>query len=283
MDGPSDPTTTRAAFVFTPPMSQPTTAVLEWVMQLIPVIDLAHGVAVQAKAGDRARYRPVESVLTPGRPGDPLALVQAYRDQVGARECYVADLDAIQGGEPQRVLLRELVGAAAPCTLLVDAGAGNPAAVGAVLAIGAAGAVVGLETLGRLEDLSRIVAAAAPGRVIFSLDLRDGRPMVSSGAWIEQGPMQLAERAVAAGIAALLVLDVGRVGTAGGVDLDLLHRIRRRFPGVRLLAGGGIAGTEDLARLADAGCDGALIATALHNGRVGQSRASASRQVADCP
>ena len=41
------------------------------------------------------------------------------------------------------------------------------------------------------------------------------------------------------------------------------------------------AGT--LIRLADAGCDGALVATALHTGRIGQSSASASRQVADCP
>ncbi|HEY7612989.1 MAG TPA: HisA/HisF-related TIM barrel protein [Gemmatimonadales bacterium] len=252
-------------------------------MQLIPVIDLAHGAAVQARAGDRARYRPVESVLTPGRRGDPLALVQAYREQVGARECYVADLDAIQGGEPQRSLLRELVRAAAPCTLLVDAGTGAAAAVAEVLAIGAAAAVVGLETLRRFEDLSRIVAVSAPERVIFSLDLRQGRPVRPAGITTESDPVELAARAVAAGIATLLVLDVGRVGTGGGVDLDLLRRVRRRCPRVRLLAGGGVAGADDLARLADAGCNGALVATALHTGRIGQSSASASRQVADCP
>ena len=66
-------------------------------MLVIPVLDLAHGVAVQAIAGDRARYAPAESVLTPGVTGDAVALIQAYRDTVGARECYVADLDAIQG------------------------------------------------------------------------------------------------------------------------------------------------------------------------------------------
>jgi phosphoribosylformimino-5-aminoimidazole carboxamide ribotide isomerase len=251
-------------------------------MQLIPVIDLARGVAVHARAGDRARYQPVESVLTPGRRGDPLALVQAYRDSVGARECYVADLDAIQGGEPQRGLLRELVRAAAPCTLLVDAGTDTPTALTEVLATGAAAAVVGLETLRRIENLGDIVRATSPERVIFSLDLRLGRPMASSPA-AETDPVELAARAVAQGVGGLLVLDVGRVGTGGGVDLDLLRRIRRRFPHLRLLAGGGVAGAEDLTRLADAGCDGALVATALHTGRIGQSSTSASRQVADCP
>ena len=121
---------------------------------------------------------------------------------------------------------------------------------------------------------------------MFSLDLRLGRPVLSpelaTGAGLPQ-PEDLASRAVDAGVGAVLLLDVGRVGTGGGVDLELLRRLRRRFPRVRLLAGGGVDGVDDLRRLAEAGCDGALVATALHAGRIGQSSASASRQVADCP
>jgi phosphoribosylformimino-5-aminoimidazole carboxamide ribotide isomerase len=256
-------------------------------MRLIPVIDLAQGQAVHARAGDRALYRPVESVLIPGHQGDPLTLVQAYRDTVGARECYVADLDAIQGGELQRDLLRELARAAAPCGLLVDAGAHSPTGVKEVLALGVTAVVIGLETLPSLDLLGAAVAAAAPGDVLFSLDLRLGRPVLSAEAAASEAgrvePEELAARAVDAGVEALLVLDVRRVGTGGGVDLELLRRLRRRFPSVRLLAGGGVAGPEDLTRLAEAGCDGALVATALHTGRIGQSSASASRQVADCP
>jgi uncharacterized protein related to proFAR isomerase len=52
---------------------------------------------------------------------------------------------------------------------------------------------------------------------------------------------------------------------------------------VRLLTGGGVSGADDVARLETAGCDGVLVATALHTGRLGQSSASASRQVADWP
>jgi phosphoribosylformimino-5-aminoimidazole carboxamide ribotide isomerase len=256
-------------------------------MRLIPVIDLARGQAVHARAGERALYPPVESVLIPGREGDPLALVQAYRDALGARECYVADLDAIQGGQLQRDLLREVARHAAPCSLLVDAGAHSPAGVEDVLALGAAAVVIGVETLPSLDLLDAAVAAAAPAGVVFSLDLRLGRPVLSAEAAATGAgrlePEELASHAVAAGVAALLVLDVGRVGTGGGVDLELLRRLRRRFPSVRLLAGGGVAGPEDLTRLAEAGCDGALVATALHTGRIDQSSASASRQVADCP
>jgi HisA/HisF family protein len=244
-------------------------------MELIPVLDLAHGVAVQARAGDRARYAPAESVLTPGVAGDPLALIQAYRDDLHARECYIADLDAVQGGGTQRGLLRDLARAGAPCGLLVDAGISDAGAALEVLALGADRLVVGLETLRAFDDLGSIVAAAAPERVVFGLDLRLGRPMLhpanrdAGGA--ESGAVILAGRAVAAGVRTLLVLDVGRVGTGGGVDLALVEALRRAFPSVRLLAGGGVSGRRDLDRIRDAGCDGVLVATAIHTGRIGSA------------
>jgi phosphoribosylformimino-5-aminoimidazole carboxamide ribotide isomerase len=241
-------------------------------MQLIPVLDLAHGVAVQARAGERARYRPAESALTPGVAGDPLALIQAYRDNLGARECYVADLDAIQGGGTQRRQLRDLARSGAPCGLLVDAGISDAGGALEVLALGVDRVVVGLETLRAFGDLASIVAAAGPERVVFSLDLRLGRPMLHPANRDSSGPeptaVSLAGRAVASGVKVLLVLDVGRVGTGSGVDLELVETLRRRFPSERLLAGGGVTGRRDLDRIRDTGCDGVLVATALHTGRV---------------
>ena len=53
-------------------------------MDIIPVLDLSRGVAVRAQAGDRARYEPVESVLTPASIGDPIALLRAFRSRLGA-------------------------------------------------------------------------------------------------------------------------------------------------------------------------------------------------------
>ncbi len=242
-------------------------------MRLIPVLDLAHGVAVQARAGDRARYAPAASVLTPGLAGDPRALLQAYRDDLRARECYVADLDAIQGREIQRGALRDLARGAAPCGLMVDAGVSDAGAALEVLSLGADGVIVGLETLRAYDHLASIVAAAGPDRVVFSLDLRFGRPMLhpafrdAGGA--DSGPVPHAGRAVTAGVRTLLLLDLGRVGTGGGVDLEVVAAIRRAFPSLRLLAGGGVGGRADLDRLRAAGCDGALVATAIHRGRIG--------------
>jgi phosphoribosylformimino-5-aminoimidazole carboxamide ribotide isomerase len=77
----------------------------------------------------------------------------------------------------------------------------------------------------------------------------------------------------------VLVLDLARVGTGNGLDLDLIARVRDAARDVTLLAGGGVRGLNDVARLADVGCDGALVATALHDGRLGAAEVAAAQRL----
>jgi phosphoribosylformimino-5-aminoimidazole carboxamide ribotide isomerase len=243
-------------------------------MQIIPVLDLAGGVAVHAQAGDRTRYAPVKSELAPERVGDAVALLRAFHALLEVHECYIADLDAIQGGAIQRSLIRELaefhtgfLGA-----LMVDAGTGSPGEALEVLSCGASQVVVGLETLIAFADLAEVVRVVGESRVVFSLDLRLGNPVLHPALQdaLGSGPdaLNLADQAVAAGIGTILVLDLGRIGTGCGVDMGLLEALRRRFSSIRLLAGGGILTRLDLERMRDVGCDGALVASAIHTGRV---------------
>ena len=62
-------------------------------MRVIPVIDLMGGHVVRGVAGERSRYRPVVSLLA--QDAAPRSVAQAFAQRLGAREVYVADLDAI--------------------------------------------------------------------------------------------------------------------------------------------------------------------------------------------
>src|SRR5689334_13508093 len=128
-------------------------------MDVIPVLDLARGSAVRAQAGDRTRYQPTASALAPDAVGEPVAIMRAFRVRLGATSCYIADLDAIQGGAVQRATLRELTqletGFAG--AIMVDAGAHTPESSFEVLATGASQVVIGLETLRAFTDLGKIV------------------------------------------------------------------------------------------------------------------------------
>ena len=156
--------------------------------------------------------------------------------------------------------------------LWLDAGTASVAAMHAALAAGAARVIVGLETLTSFEALDAMCAAAG-GRLAFSLDLRNGQPM----AFADMPMERIARRAAAAGVTAMTVIDVARVGMALGPDIGMLARVRDAVPEVMLIAGGGVRGAEDLTRLAEAGCDGALVATALHDGRLTAKDVAAAR------
>jgi phosphoribosylformimino-5-aminoimidazole carboxamide ribotide isomerase len=238
-------------------------------VRVIPVLDLRAGRAVLARGGLRDTYRPAPSVLAPERQaGDALALARAFRERLGCDECYVADLDAIAGAAPQAALVRSITRLGV--RVLLDSGVADPARAQRAVADGVARVVVGLETLPGFAALRAIAAAIGSRRIVFSLDLRGGEPILAAGASHRAAPLELAEAAVRAGAPALIVLDLARVGNGLGPDRALVAELRRAHPQLELLVGGGVGSRRDLERLADAGCDGALVGTALHDGRLGK-------------
>ena len=85
-------------------------------------------------------------------------------------------------------------------------------------------------------------------------------------------PVALAQRAVGCGVSAVIVLDLARVGASVGVDPGMLAAMRAAVPNAELVAGGGIRDADDVARAAEAGCDGVLVGTALHTGSLSVRR-----------
>lgn len=235
-------------------------------MRVIPVLDLAGGLAVHARGGVRAAYAPVQSVLSPVA-GDAARLAGAYRDVLGLAELYIADLDAITAGAPAAGLTRLLAGSGVRVWL--DAGvSGAPRAEAAVRA-GADIVVVALETLPSVDALGAVLRAV-PERSALSLDVR-GDVVVrdANASGVPRDPLRVAELAVERGIRRILVLDLARIGTERGANLSLPRAIRERWPEIELVIGGGIRDAEDVRAAANAGADAVLVGTALHQGRIG--------------
>jgi phosphoribosylformimino-5-aminoimidazole carboxamide ribotide isomerase len=63
-------------------------------------------------------------------------------------------------------------------------------------------------------------------------------------------------------------MNLHRVGSDKGPDLGLIVGLARRVPGCQVYAAGGVRSVEDLEEIAAAGAAGALLASALHDGRI---------------
>lgn len=239
-------------------------------MRVIPVIDLMNGQVVRGIAGRREEYRPIQSQIAAD--ARPLTVARAQVEHFGFDTVYVADLDAIMHGRPDVRAWSEIAGAG--LKLWLDAGVGNSDFAWRIvdqiaLAEIDVQLVVGLESLESEEEFFSIGEMYGYVPPIFSLDLRDGKPLVKNPAWASLTPLEIALLAGSMGAREMIVLDLADVGVGGGTrTLDLCRQITAATETQTLIAGGGVRGIDDLKALSDAGCQGALVASALHDGRL---------------
>ena len=163
---------------------------------------------------------------------------------------YVADLDAIRGRGDNFAALARLRAAFPSLTLWIDNGAADSAAVAAAGVYGAS--VLGSESQ---RDLSLV---AAQRHALLSLDFRGD---------VFQGPAELLARPEL-WPERVIVMTLGRVGSAAGPDLERIAAIRKLAGSRRLYAAGGVRDNADLAALKEAGAAGVLAASALHDGGI---------------
>jgi phosphoribosylformimino-5-aminoimidazole carboxamide ribotide isomerase len=234
-------------------------------MRIIPVLDLKAGEVVRGIAGRRHDYRPIVSRLTPS--SRPMDVARAFHDHFGLTELYMADLDAIAGSPAAfetYAAIRSL-----DFNLWVDAGVCDRQATRLLVEGGVEKVVIGLETVAGPQALERIYREFEQGEIAFSLDLKDGMPLGDTSKWAQPAAWSIAMQAITTGVQCLIVLDLARVGVNGGIGTEeLCRQLAEQFPDVEIIAGGGIRGIEDLRRLHECGAKAALVASALHDGKL---------------
>lgn len=226
-------------------------------MQIIPVIDLKRGQVVHARMGDRERYAPIRSALCDG--SDPVAVVSGLMGLYPFGALYVADLDAIAGEPGHDEVLEALRNRFPALRLWVDNGISGVEAGRAWLERGIGDLVLGSESLTD-PGVAAALATADADRIVLSLDYRGDE---------FQGPAELLERPALWPLR-VIAMTLGRVGSGAGPDFGRLDQIvRRGGPRNRVFAAGGVRNAEDIHNLASRQVAGALVATALHDGRFG--------------
>jgi phosphoribosylformimino-5-aminoimidazole carboxamide ribotide isomerase len=231
--------------------------------EVIPAVDVQRGRAVRLFEGDPER----ETVYF----DTPLDAARHWVS-LGATTLHLVDLDAALGQGDNRAVIEPIARELEVRTELgggvrsVEAGSRWLDVVDRV--------VLGTVVLERPEVVDALLAAHGPERVVVSVDAKDG--FVAVRGWREVTEMparELAKRMAERGVREMIYTDVGRDGTLQGVDPEPVHLMRDAFPH-RLLAGGGVAGDDDLELYERLGLDGAIVGRALYEGTITYPRAS---------
>lgn len=224
-------------------------------MDVVPVIDVRHGVAVAAARGDRASYKPLATPLAGG--SDPVAIARGYADLFTFPILYVADLDGIEGRGRNAALPDALAAALPGVQLWIDGGA-KPRDAAERFATGRdVMPVIGSESMEGDADLVALRRLARDHHVL-SLDFRE-QGFVGPRAVLDE-PQHWPDK--------IIVMTLARVGAGEGPDLDRIGDVVARANGRHVYAAGGVRHRADIEALHRAGAAGVLVATALHAGKV---------------
>ena len=219
-------------------------------MKLIPVMDLMAGQVVHARRGERDNYRPMQSTLCPS--AAPEAILQAFIENVNCDTVYIADLDAIRFQRPQLTLIEKLKRNFPSIRFWLDTGIADQTSFFSLQQRELATPVIGSESLTAIDWLE----ALAKDAWILSLDFKrneflgDSHLLEKTALWPQR----------------ILAMNLAQVGSEGGPDFELLSRLQRLVPNAAVYAAGGVRNRDDLVTLRRNGINGALVATALHNG-----------------
>ena len=229
-------------------------------MQIIPSFDLMDGRLVRLRQGDfdqKTEY-----------PADPLELAREL-EAAGIRRLHMVDLDGAREGRPFNLAVLEQI--AARTRLEIDYGGGlrSIPALRQVWDAGAAMFSVGSVAVLAPDEFSAWVERFGADRFLVGADVRNR--LVAVHGWKEQTTLDLFDfivRLQQLGINQISVTDITRDGELGGPAVELYRDILTHFPGIQLVASGGISNVPDLEELQAIGCAGAVVGKAFFEGKI---------------
>ena len=221
----------------------------------ILVMDILNGIVVHAMKGERSKYRPIENSRVCDS-SDPFDIISA----VGPSEVYIADLDHITRIGDNFGLIKKI---SAETKTMVDIGVINTDDIHQCAAI-ADTVIIGTETASL--DVIEKAAVRLPGRIDVSIDMKNGM-VLTEDREMDRSPEELLKRLDEFDLKDIILLDLGKVGTGAGINKAFL----KKMAGIsvhNILVGGGIKDLDDIETLKESGACGALVATAVHNGKI---------------
>ena len=232
-------------------------------MLIIPAIDLKDGKCVRLKQGamDKA------TVFS----DDPGATAERWVKE-GARRLHVIDLTGAAAGRPKNEGAIHAICAAVGGRIPIQLGGGirDLDTIEQLLDNGLNYVIIGtaaVKTPGFLHD----ACTAFPGRVLVSLDAKDGKVAVDGWSKLTGHDVgDLAKKFQDYGVEAIIYTDIGRDGMLTGVNVGATVALARGLS-VPVIASGGLTTLEDikeLCKVAHEGITAAITGRAVYEGKL---------------
>lgn len=223
---------------------------------IIPAIDLINGRVVRLTQGDYKREKVYYH--------DPLDAAKMLED-AGLVRLHLVDLDGAKAGKIQQLHLLERITSGTKMQVDFGGGVNEEADVKDILSAGAAMVTIGSLAVKKPEMLQEWVYKFGADKFFIGADVYDEKIKISG--WLKDGGIGIfpfLEQMTAMGIGQFFCTDIRKDGAMQGPSVDLYKNIISRFPGIQLVASGGVSNLDDVKLLKSIGCSGAIIGKAIY-------------------
>ncbi|NMC37054.1 MAG: 1-(5-phosphoribosyl)-5-[(5-phosphoribosylamino)methylideneamino]imidazole-4-carboxamide isomerase [Bacteroidales bacterium] len=226
-------------------------------MRIIIAMDVIDGKCVRLTKGDYSTTRIYST--------NPLDIARQAEDH-GFKYLHMVDLDGAR--EKKIVNHRILKEISANTSLKIDFGGGirTTSDLRLLFDYGADQVTIGSISVTNEALFMQWLDMFGPEKIILGADSHDRR--VYSGAWMDNNEIDILKFISdykVRGVKYALCTDIEKDGMLSGPSFELYREILK-IPGINLIASGGISTVEDVERLAEIGCEGAVIGKALYEG-----------------
>lgn len=225
-------------------------------MKILIAIDILDGKCVRLKRGDFGEITEYSE--------DPLS-VFIDLTRKGVKDFHVIDLDGAKEGKPKNIDVVRKMRESFDGYMQVGGGIRDRDSAVSYLEIGVDRIIVGT---GAFTDPNFLDSIPHPERVILSLDLLFGKPMIRG--WREDAKRDLnevIEDAEKRGMWGFLVTSIERDGMLEGPNFDLIEKVLKMTK-LPVIASGGIKSISDVEALSRLGVSGVVIGRAIYEGRI---------------
>ena len=224
-------------------------------MKIIPVIDIKNHIAVAAIKGERNKYKPLKSIIS--KSPDPLKVAESYKNS-GFSEVYIADLDAILNSKPNLETIRK-INEIIPVT--ADIGVKTLQDI-KLLKNTNIEIVIGTETLPSFDFLTEL--NELNHSFILSIDIKNNKLINNLNLNLDE----FIEKIIDKKIDKIIILDLSKVGTAAGPNIELCKKLIAKLKNKKIIYGGGVKNEDDIKKLRKCNLYGILVGNAIHSGNL---------------
>ena len=229
-------------------------------IELIPAIDIIGGQCVRLTKGDydqKTVYR------------DSPAEVAKEFEQIGFKRLHVVDLD---GAKSKHIVNSEVLRRVTTDTqLVVDFGGGikTDEDIEKAFAAGASMVTIGSIAVTDPDLFMGWLEKYGAEHIILGADVRHGK--ISINGWKEDSAEDLLpflKKYVDAGVKNVLCTEISKDGTLTGPAIGLYQSIMAAYPGLHLIASGGVSSIDDIKALEAAGIPAVVFGKAIYEGKI---------------